>query len=156
LSGLAALEHIDMSRNELTLTIGELLHYVVAPLRDAAAASLKSLDLSDNALCTTIADLDYFLLAHLSALEFVNSRAISKEQRRHAEKLAKTRWLDAALRTFDAPLWPLPPRSRPSPSALVERVCPLCSTAAPAHHLSLSLSPGSFTQGAVACLHRVE
>ena len=121
LAGLPALEHCDLSDNGLALSLSEVYHYIIAPLRDCTA--LRSLDLSSNPLCADIQEFDYFLIAHLTALEFVNGRAVTKEQRKHAEKLAKARWSRVGVRTFTASMWPLPPRVEPSLTAIAEQVC---------------------------------
>jgi Leucine-rich repeat (LRR) protein len=121
LARLSALESLDLSHNALAFDLASLYHLLVLPLKQCH--SLKSLDLRSNpALAKNVDDLDAFLLSELPGLDTVNGRSVSKDDHKHADKLAKTKWADKLLRSFAIPDFIAPPlRLRSAESAKAHR-----------------------------------
>jgi Leucine-rich repeat (LRR) protein len=108
LGKLGSLESLDLSHNGLAFDLSALYHLLVLPLKHCH--SLKSLDLSGNpSLSKQVDDLDLFLVSELSSLESVNGRAVGKDEHKAAEKLARTKWVDKALRKFAVADYLAPP-----------------------------------------------
>jgi hypothetical protein len=120
LAELTSLEQFDFSHNHLDFDLQQLYFFLILPLKHCHG--LKSLDLShnpsekkscderccydveslvltcartqliDDVVCRNIDDFEYFVISELSSLEFINGRAVTKDEHKKAEKLSKQKW----------------------------------------------------------------
>jgi hypothetical protein len=87
LANYRALTQLDLSHNELTMSVAQLYQHLLKPLR--RCASLESLTLVGNPLLKTVPQCRLFVISELSALRWLNNGVVTSEERAQASEQAR-------------------------------------------------------------------